>query len=258
MLKGKLAEVVHAAEARAAVAAEHAQHLREIAASKAANHVEFAAAAAAAVAEVERLQRNESDSSKAAAEADSAAKAAEATAADIGRAASAARLMAEKPITATRPSGGSTWDFHVSVHCVKPTGKPAATTEFDIEALLAESAQAIESQRAAVDRAREAVALREQDVIAAQGAEKAARKELLEQERLQRKLLEQQQVLASGRWSPPLPPFGVEAALNAWTRALTILETRLKELHQQGPSRSRIRGGPSAYRSSHSLRIACG
>ena len=144
-------------------------------------------------------------------------------------------------------SVGSTWDVHVAVHCVKPTGKSAGKVEYDVNVMLEQNAAAISAQETSIGaRKRElkaAVAFRErlqQQLREAEEAEEMARTAVSDAETRVQQLVGEQAKLVSGEWHEEWQDeqrskaHGSEAVHDAWLAALGYVRERLEALHERG------------------------
>ena len=196
---------IDAAHAKKLAADLHQQAAEALAAAKTAD-VKLVAADAAAreAAEVYALAKS------AVADADAQAAAAEHHASAAAHEAERWRDLADGAPAEARDLRVPLWDVHVSVHCVRPTGKGAGVRKFDLKALLEELCGSIREQDETVKRRTEAVervggvvrALERElaDTVAREAAQKRALREA--EERKRRLAAEKTHVVAQARDNP--------------------------------------------------------
>ena len=233
----QLQDNVLLAQAHAAQLVEALVGLRQQADEAAAAAVTAASLAAEAQAAAEAALFNSEEANKEASAAIKAVEDGEVAVLDANKAAEHARVVSMLPFSPTgnAPSGPTKmWDVQVAVHCVKPTGKKAASTMYDVDEMLAETRSLLEAQDKAIADARQQCADAKAELSRAVEGDKQAETTLMAEQEQQKTLLKQERVLMSGRWKPPTLPHGAEAAHAAWVDTLPVIRKRLDRLHEEG------------------------
>ena len=238
----KLKEEVAIAEAHAQELLQRVADLKSASDSAAEAAIEAASAAAEVDVMAIRALAAEDEARRQANAAAAELNAAEAEAENATKAAYEARMRALFPFTPTKGGGNRSgnsgaarmWDVQVAVHCIKPTGKPAACSQYDVGKMLDETRLKLEQLKKTIMDKRQRLADTSVAVTRALEAEEAAKQEYDSVQEEQAALIEQQKMLETGGWKPPMTPAGAEAAQSAWLATLNHLRDRLERLHSEG------------------------
>jgi hypothetical protein len=237
----KLKEEVAIAEAHAQELLQRVADLKSASDSAAEAAIEAASAAAEVDVMAIRALAAEDEARRQADAAAAELNAAEAEAENATKAAYEARMRALFPFTPTKGGGNRSgnsaarmWDVQVAVHCIKPTGKPAACSQYDVGKMLDETRLKLEQLKVTIVDKRQRLADASVAVRRCGEAEEAAKQEYERVLEEQAALIEQQKMLETGGWKPPMTPAGAEAAQSAWLATLNHLRDRLERLHSEG------------------------